>query len=66
MFLGQVNVELPIPGDIKFSVEVNNLLRDTLLVDWNVYAVHYYHNGRWWTRCSVQIWNEVRRICSCS
>ncbi|KAG2065749.1 PLP-dependent transferase [Suillus decipiens] len=54
-----VNVELPIPSDIKYSNEINDLLRNTLLIEWNVYAVHYYHNGKWWTRCSVQIWNEI-------
>lgn len=57
--LNMVNVELPIPGDIKFSNEINKLLINTLLVEWNVYAVPYYHNGKWWTRCSVQIWNEI-------
>jgi hypothetical protein len=32
MFLGQVNVELPIPSDINYSNEINNLLKNTLLV----------------------------------
>ncbi|KAG2340189.1 PLP-dependent transferase [Suillus weaverae] len=29
------------------------------MVNWNVYAAHYYHNKKWWTRCSAQIWNEI-------
>ncbi|KAG2107569.1 pyridoxal phosphate-dependent transferase [Suillus cothurnatus] len=57
--LNMVNVELPIPGDIKYSDEVNSLLMNTLLVEWNAYAAHYYHNGKWWTRCSAQVWNEI-------
>ncbi|KAG2131801.1 pyridoxal phosphate-dependent transferase [Suillus clintonianus] len=57
--LNMVNVELPIPGDIKYSNEINNLLKNTLLIEWNAYAVHYHHNGKWWTRCSVQVWNEI-------
>jgi hypothetical protein len=60
MFPVQVNVELPIPGNIKYSDEINSLLLNTLLVEWNTYAAHYYHNGKWWTRCSAQVWNEVR------
>jgi hypothetical protein len=61
---GQVNVELPIPGDIKYSDEINALLQNTLLLEWNAYGAHYYHNGKWWTRCSAQVWNEVRKSCS--
>ncbi|KAG2104697.1 pyridoxal phosphate-dependent transferase [Suillus discolor] len=57
--LNMVNVELPIPGDIKYSDEVNSLLLNTLLLEWNTYAAHYYHNGKWWTRCSAQVWNEI-------
>ncbi|KAG1720564.1 pyridoxal phosphate-dependent transferase [Suillus occidentalis] len=62
--LNMVNLELPIPGDIKYLNEINDLLKNTLLFEWNVYTVHYYHNRKWWTRCSMQIWNEVRKICS--
>jgi hypothetical protein len=55
MFPGQVNVELPIPGNIECSDEVNSLLHNTLLVEWNAYAARYCHNGKWWTRCSAQV-----------
>ncbi|KIJ57818.1 hypothetical protein HYDPIDRAFT_34765 [Hydnomerulius pinastri MD-312] len=57
--LSMVNVELPIPGDIEYSDEVNLLLQHTMLLEWNAYAAHYRHNGKWWTRCSVQVWNEI-------
>lgn len=58
----QVNVELPIPGSIVWSVDVDEIFRRRLLEEMNVYASHFYHNSRWWVRCSAQIWNEVRNI----
>ncbi|KAH7915673.1 pyridoxal phosphate-dependent transferase [Hygrophoropsis aurantiaca] len=57
--LNMVNVELPIPGDIEYSAEINALLQHTLLLEWNAYAAHFHHNGKWWARCSAQIWNEI-------
>ncbi|KAH7925494.1 PLP-dependent transferase [Leucogyrophana mollusca] len=57
--LNMVNVELPIPGEIEYTDEINILLQHTLLLEWNAYAAHFRHNGKWWTRCSAQIWNEV-------
>ncbi|KAH7884325.1 pyridoxal phosphate-dependent transferase [Phlebopus sp. FC_14] len=57
--LNMVNVELPIPGDIEYSSEANQILLDTLLLEWNTYAAHFKHNGKWWTRCSVQVWNQI-------
>ncbi|KAF9223652.1 PLP-dependent transferase [Gyrodon lividus] len=57
--LSMVNVELPIPGEIEYSDEIHNILQRTLLLEWNTYAAHYRHNGKWWTRCSTQIWNEI-------
>jgi len=57
--LNMVNVELPLPGYIQWSEKVDTMLQEKLLVEHNVYAAHFYHNGRWWTRCSAQVWNEV-------
>ena len=58
--LNMVNVELPlydVPADkIAF---VQDTLRDRLLLDFKMYAAHFYHNGRFWTRLSAQIYNEV-------
>lgn len=54
-------MELPlryIPVD-KIN-DVQNIIRDRLLKDFNVYASHFPHNGRFYTHCSAQIWNEVR------
>ena len=55
-----VNVELPlydVPEDqISF---VQDTLRDRLLLDFKIYAAHFYHNGKFWARLSAQIYNEV-------
>ncbi|KAG6335668.1 hypothetical protein ID866_3426 [Astraeus odoratus] len=59
MASNMVNVELPIPWEISGTEEVWNLIRDTLLLKWNAYALYFRHNGKWWTRCSVQIYNEI-------
>lgn len=62
--LNMTNVELPLPGSIQPSEKVTSMFVEKLLVDHNVYAAHFYHNGRWWTRCSAQVWNEVCfRVC---
>lgn len=58
--LNMVNVELPlydVPADkIDFAQDT---FRDKLLLEHKVYAAHFYHNGKFWTRLSAQIYNEV-------
>ncbi|KAK0452766.1 pyridoxal phosphate-dependent transferase [Desarmillaria tabescens] len=54
-----VNVVMPLSGDLKPTLELDQMLKNKLLVKHNVYAAPYYHNGMWWVRCSAQIWNEV-------
>ena len=34
-------------------------IRDAILAK-NAYSAPYFHNKCWWTRCSAQVWNEVR------
>jgi hypothetical protein len=53
-------VELPLPGYIRPTPRVDALLKQKLLLEHKIYAAHYYHGGRWWTRASAQVWNEVR------
>ncbi|EPQ52603.1 PLP-dependent transferase [Gloeophyllum trabeum ATCC 11539] len=53
-----VNVELPLAG-VPATLEVDQFLKEQLLFEWHCYAAHYYHNGRWWTRCSAAVWLEV-------
>ncbi|KAF8886306.1 pyridoxal phosphate-dependent transferase [Infundibulicybe gibba] len=57
--LNMVNVELPFPAEIQPTIEIDLMFKNKLLVSYKAYSAHFYHNGRWWTRCSAQIWNEV-------
>ena len=40
-------------------VEVNDFLELSLLKEYNVFAVTFYHGGAWLVRCSAQIFNDV-------
>jgi hypothetical protein len=35
------------------------MLKTKLLQEHSIYAAHFYHADRWWTRASAQVWNEV-------
>ncbi|KAG6825309.1 hypothetical protein H0H92_004104 [Tricholoma furcatifolium] len=54
-----VNVGLPLPGDVTPGPEITRKFYDKLLEKYKAFGAVYYHNGRWWTRCSAQIWNEL-------
>ncbi|KAG6824642.1 hypothetical protein H0H92_006222 [Tricholoma furcatifolium] len=58
--LNMVNVELPFPTNIKPTRELDLRLKEKLLREYKTYTPPFYHNGRWWTRCSAQIWNELQ------
>ncbi|EJD06673.1 PLP-dependent transferase [Fomitiporia mediterranea MF3/22] len=51
-----VNVQLPLNADGSDKV-MSNIMRR--LDGKNVNGKPYYHNGKWWVRCSAQIFNEV-------
>ncbi|KAG6848156.1 hypothetical protein C0991_000892, partial [Blastosporella zonata] len=55
----QVNVELPFPGSVAITHEIDLKFKEKLLYKHKAYSAHFYHNNRWWTRCSAQIWNEL-------
>ncbi|KAG6917108.1 hypothetical protein DXG01_003928 [Tephrocybe rancida] len=57
--LNMVNVELPFPGSIAPTPEIDIKFKEKMLYTYKAYSAHFYHNGRWWTRCSAQIWNEL-------
>lgn len=59
-----MNVELPIPGTIAWTSDIDEILRQRMLLEWEVAAAWYYHNGKWWTRVSAQVFNEVSMDCS--
>ncbi|KAH9841070.1 pyridoxal phosphate-dependent transferase [Rhodofomes roseus] len=54
-----VNVVIPLSGLIQPSTRIIRMLQDGLLNRHNVSATQFYHNGKWWTRASVQVYNEV-------
>ncbi|KIK61027.1 hypothetical protein GYMLUDRAFT_167026 [Collybiopsis luxurians FD-317 M1] len=58
--MATVNVALPFPREMaeKYDAAVGAALSNKLLSK-NMYAVTYHHNKHWWTRASVQIWNEL-------
>ena len=68
----QPNVALPLPaenapGEVYTREQLKRIdlyLREKLLNEWKTYAAHYFHAGRWWCRCSAQVFNEVRNILS--
>ncbi|RPD73399.1 PLP-dependent transferase [Lentinus tigrinus ALCF2SS1-7] len=61
------NVQLPLPiekqpGQVyspELIAEINALFTRQLLLEWNTYTTHYFHNGAWWCRCSAQVYNEL-------
>ncbi|KAF8159185.1 pyridoxal phosphate-dependent transferase [Crassisporium funariophilum] len=57
--VNMVNVELPIPGSIKWTAAIDASMKQKMLVERKAYSAHFYHNGAWWTRCSAQVWNNV-------
>ncbi|KAJ6493173.1 PLP-dependent transferase [Mycena sanguinolenta] len=58
-----VNVQIPLPPDVRPSEEVNNLFDQKMLAPTNckikVSAKIFHHNDAWWARCSAQIWTEL-------
>ncbi|PCH39756.1 PLP-dependent transferase [Wolfiporia cocos MD-104 SS10] len=57
--LNMVNVEIPLPGDIKPSPQIYNMWLEKLMKQRKVFATQFYHNGKWWTRASAQVYNEI-------
>ncbi|KAG6847565.1 hypothetical protein H0H93_007362, partial [Arthromyces matolae] len=54
-----VNVELPFPGSVKPTAEIDHQIKEKLLRKYKAFSAYFYHNGRWWTRASAQVWNEL-------
>jgi hercynylcysteine S-oxide lyase len=57
--LNMVNVGLPLAPSTPDNAITHGLLLHNLLEVWRVSATVFRHNGRWWVRVSVQVWNEV-------
>ena len=62
------NVYLPLPtekspGEIyspEVLARINSLMMNKLMFEYNTYSGHFFHNGAWMTRCSAQVFNDVR------
>jgi len=54
-----VLVELPLPADVVFSFETMRFFQIRLIEQHKVYASQTFHNGKWWTRASAAVYNDV-------
>ncbi|THU90144.1 PLP-dependent transferase [Dendrothele bispora CBS 962.96] len=63
-----VNVALPLPSskkgpdtgiDIELLKKIDGLYKQKMILERNMFSPAYWHNGKWWTRCSAQVWVEV-------
>lgn len=52
---------LPIPASFPDNklVEIRALMETKLLDEWDCFAAVFVHDGKWWTRCSAQVWSQV-------
>jgi len=57
--LNMVNVELPLPPTIKPSPLIYETFLTKLMKEHKTYATQFLHNGKWWTRASAQVYNEI-------
>ncbi|KAF9075416.1 pyridoxal phosphate-dependent transferase [Rhodocollybia butyracea] len=57
--LNMVNVAVPFPPTMSSDAEIDMAFRKKLLIKKNIYPAFFYHNGKWWMRCSSQIWSQV-------
>ncbi|KAJ3513808.1 hypothetical protein NLJ89_g2748 [Agrocybe chaxingu] len=59
--LNMVNVELPLPPitTIEEFTKIDIVLKQKLLIKYKAYSAHFFHNGKWWTRCSAQVFNTL-------
>lgn len=44
------------------AFEIDMAFRRKLLIKRKIYPAFFYHNGKWWIRCSAQIWSQVSRL----
>ncbi|KAJ3935050.1 MAG: pyridoxal phosphate-dependent transferase [Lentinula lateritia] len=57
--LSMVNVAVPFPPTMSSAFEIDMAFRRKLLIKRKIYPAFFYHNGKWWIRCSAQIWSQV-------
>ncbi|TFL02284.1 PLP-dependent transferase [Pterulicium gracile] len=52
-------VGLPISSSVPGTSEVDVAFKRKMLVERKAFISNYYHNGKFWARCSAQIYNDV-------
>lgn len=57
--VSMTNVELPIPASVKGSPELYDWLNHKLIDERKIYSAWFFHNGKWWTRASAQVFNDL-------
>ncbi|KIJ54490.1 hypothetical protein M422DRAFT_240557 [Sphaerobolus stellatus SS14] len=61
--LNMCNVELPLPIPQGFSkatlAQIRSKIERKLIDDWDCFAATFTYDGKWWTRCSAQVFNEL-------
>ncbi|THU90146.1 hypothetical protein K435DRAFT_864551 [Dendrothele bispora CBS 962.96] len=45
--------------DIELLKKIDGLYKKKTILERNMFSPAYWHNGKWWTRCSAQVWVEV-------
>jgi hercynylcysteine S-oxide lyase len=61
--LNMVNVGLPLAPSTPDNADTFGIFWHNLLEVWQVSAVPFKYNDRWWVRVSAQVWNEVNPRC---
>ncbi|KAJ2914320.1 hypothetical protein MD484_g6096, partial [Candolleomyces efflorescens] len=57
--LNMVNVEIPFPSTLKKSLKLYDTLNSKLIEEHHTYSAWFFYNGKWWTRVSAQIFNDL-------
>ncbi|KAF8987258.1 pyridoxal phosphate-dependent transferase [Cyathus striatus] len=54
-----LNMKLPFPGSIPYPSEIVFAFCKGMLEGHKAFSPHFWCNGKWWTRVSVQVFNEI-------
>ncbi|KAJ7292728.1 pyridoxal phosphate-dependent transferase [Mycena rebaudengoi] len=61
MTLNMINVHLPLPTDLGPKVLVLQKMKRKMILEHNLFSLIFFlEETGWWTRCSAQIWTEIR------
>ncbi|KZT73540.1 PLP-dependent transferase [Daedalea quercina L-15889] len=67
MIRNMTTVRLPLPAEElseqvytpDLRTKISAIFTERLLEEWNAYAVCFFYRGKWWCRCSAQVYNEL-------